>query len=93
MRVVLLGYDKLLPDGAEAAAVREVIRPIGRPELQKCFEDTALHLQRPVHADLINGALDRILAGQANERVLADISRAVMEEAQRLFPRTPNGGS
>ena len=31
LRVVLLGYDRLLPGGAERAAVRETIRPIARP--------------------------------------------------------------
>jgi len=92
IRVVLLGYAKNLP-GNESMALREQINPIGLPEIRKCLEDTAKHLNVQLEAGAIDRVLQRMLAGLAPEQTLplADVSKAIVVYAQRLFVSNPSG--
>ena len=88
MRVVLLGYNKLLTTAqwfVPEATRRESIGEIGRAELSKCLIETAKHLNVELDDDGLDEAVNQILVQSGPPPPLGDVSRRLAEAARLMF--------
>lgn len=81
IQLAVTGYAEPLTQNLPGAGF-ERIKPIGRPEIELFFRDTAAHLQVEVSDEIVGALMDRLYDGLGEQPDLGILSRKAAELAR-----------